>query len=123
LKVTELPTRSGSIRRRWLPHPRPRPGRRLPAELRSESVCRIAESLAGGVQDPELLALIQRIDQGPVHMGGAVRVYFNREQAFGAILEAIAGARREVLIESYVLNDDGPGRASRGPWSEPRLVG
>jgi cardiolipin synthase len=62
------------------------------------------------LRDPELLALIQRIDQGPIHVGGAVQVYFRREQAFAAILEAIAGARREVLVESYILKDDATGQ-------------
>jgi cardiolipin synthase len=54
--------------------------------------------------------LIERIDQGHFHAGGAVRVYFHRKQAFGAIIDAIDEARCEVLVESYILSDDATGQ-------------
>lgn len=89
---------------------RPRPGWRLPEELRPGNVWRLAEPLAGGVRDPEFERLVQRIDTGPVHAGNHVQVFFNGEDKFASVAQAIEGATREVLVETYILKDDAVGQ-------------
>lgn len=103
--------RPRGLRRRWTPVPRPRPGRRLPRQLRVGRVGARARALSGGLADPGFEELLQDIDEGPVHPGNRVDVYTRGEEAFAAMREAIAGAEREVLVESYVWRDDTTGRA------------
>lgn len=98
-------------RRRWKPILRPRAGRRLPPELCSPEVGELARDLPGGLIGPELETLLRRIDQGPVHRGNRVQVFTEGEAAFRAMRDAIAGAEREVLVESYIWRDDATGRA------------
>lgn len=43
--------------------------------------------------------------------GNRVSTYHNGEQAFPPMLEAIASARREVLLSSYIFDNDDTGRA------------
>lgn len=71
----------------------------------------LAHTLSGGLLGPEIETLIRRIDQGPVHRGNDVRVFTEGEAAFRAMRDAIAGAEREVLVESYIWRDDSTGRA------------
>ncbi len=49
------------------------------------------------------------LQPGAAVAGHAVELLF-AEHAYPAMLEAIAGARREVLLESYIFADDGAGR-------------
>lgn len=42
--------------------------------------------------------------------GNAVTTYYNGEEAFPSMLEAIEESRREVLISSYIFDNDGTGR-------------
>jgi cardiolipin synthase len=42
--------------------------------------------------------------------GNAVRCYYDGEQAFPAMLAAIAGARRELLLSTYIFDNDATGR-------------
>ena len=97
-------------RRRFLPVPRPRSGSALPPELRPWRAFRIGEALAGGLEDPQLPRLLQRIDRSPLWPAYGVEIYTRGEVALEAMCDAIAGARREVLLESYIFKDDGIGR-------------
>jgi cardiolipin synthase len=98
-------------RRRWRAVLRPRPGRRLPQELRPANAGKTATCLAGGVRDPGFEGLLSRIDDSPLHCGGSLELYFQGQRAVRAMLAAIGEARSEVLIESYVLKDDSTGQA------------
>ncbi len=88
---------------------RPRPGQKLPKELRATHVGRLAEALPAGVRDPGFERLIALIDTGPIHTTESVEIYTNGDVAFGAMLDAIRGARSEVLLETYILRDDALG--------------
>jgi cardiolipin synthase len=70
----------------------------------------LAAALPRGVADPGFAELLHRIDDGPILGGNEVRLYFRGEKAFLAMHEAIREATREVLLESYILKDDGTGR-------------
>jgi cardiolipin synthase len=96
-------------RKRTLPLLRPRAGRRLPPELRADRVGRLAQALAGGVEDPGFEPLLTRIDEGPFHPGNRVSVYFSGREAFDAMLADVASAASEILLESYILKDDATG--------------
>jgi cardiolipin synthase A/B len=89
---------------------RPRAGRRLPLELRAESVGRLAQALPLGVRDAGFERLVARIDTGPIHHGDQVQLFFRGEDAFASLLQAIEGATREILLETYILRDDATGR-------------
>ncbi len=97
--------------RRWKPVLRPPAGRRLPRELRAARVGRLARELPGGLDDPGFEVLLRRIDEGPVHRGNQVELFTRGENAFAAMRRAIAEAREEVLVESYIWRDDATGRA------------
>jgi cardiolipin synthase len=89
---------------------RPSPGRRLPRELRVNRVGRLARALADGVRDPGFEILLRRIDVSPILGGNQAQVFFKGQDAFAAMREAVAGARREILLESYIYKDDSTGR-------------
>lgn len=84
----------------------PVPGRVLPDELRPRKVGRLAEALTRGVHDVEFERLVHRIDTGPVHRGNQVTVFFNGEEAFASVINAIDSATQEILLETYILKDD-----------------
>ncbi len=50
------------------------------------------------------------IDDSPFHRGNRVEVFFGGDAAFESMLEAVAGAAAEILLESYILRDDATGR-------------
>jgi cardiolipin synthase len=85
-------------------------GRRLPPELRADRVGGLCVSLAGGVEDPAFAALLERIDDSPIHPSNRVEIYTHGDDAFSAMSEAIEVAYEEVLLESYILRDDTVGR-------------
>jgi cardiolipin synthase len=89
---------------------RPQPGRKLSPDLQGRNVVRLAESLAEGVRDAGFETLLRRIDGAPLFGGNEVEVYFRGDQAFAAMREAVAGAEKEILLESYIYKDDGTGR-------------
>jgi cardiolipin synthase len=70
-----------------------------------------SRALPDGLADPGFEDLLQEIDEGPVHRGNRVHVFTRGEEAFAAMREAIASARCEVLVESYIWRDDVTGRA------------
>jgi cardiolipin synthase A/B len=96
--------------RRPGPALRPRAGRALPRSLRVGRVDRVAADFPGGVSDPELGALLTRIEESPIHSGNDVEIFFRGADAFASMLDAVGAAEREILLESYILRDDGVGR-------------
>jgi cardiolipin synthase len=91
---------------------RPREGRRLPRPLTPRRVGVTARAHLTGLRDPRLADLISLIDDGaPIHHGNRVRLFTGGEAAMAAMIEAIAGARREVLCEAYIFLDDATGKA------------
>src|SRR3989304_5395177 len=97
-------------RRHLPPGLRPRPGRRMPRELRVPQVGEIACRLAGGVRGLDFQALLHRIDEGPIHRGNRVEIFVQGDEAFASKKRAIEGAGFEILLESYILRDDETGR-------------
>lgn len=79
---------------------------RIPRELRAWRAWGVARRLADGVRDPAFRALVQRVDGGPVHACPPVHLLTDGEAAFTRMLGAIAEARIEVLLETYILRDD-----------------
>ena len=98
-------------RRLWRPVLRPRPGRKLPPELRFGPVQRLAADLPDGLRDPGFSVLLRRIDESPVLEGNRFQAFFRGPETFDAMRAAIEGAREEVLIESYIFKDDKTGRS------------
>ncbi|HXO20376.1 MAG TPA: phospholipase D-like domain-containing protein, partial [Thermoanaerobaculia bacterium] len=96
--------------RRFLPVLRPSAGRRLPRELRADRVSTLAGALPLGVEDPGFEILLRRIDSAPLLGGNQVVPFFSGDEAFAAMRQAVAHARREILLESYIFRDDGTGR-------------
>ncbi|HWM91305.1 MAG TPA: phospholipase D-like domain-containing protein [Thermoanaerobaculia bacterium] len=96
--------------RRFRPVLRPFAGRQLPRELRVRQVGQLARAFPDGVRDPGFEVLMRRIDGAPILGGNEVQVYVRGEDAFASMREAVAGARREILLESYIYKDDATGR-------------
>src|SRR5262249_49873144 len=97
----------------WRPILRPRPGRRLPPELRFGSVQRLASELPDGLRDPGFAVLLRRIDESPFFEGNRARAFFRGPETFEAMQAAIDSAREEVLVESSIFKDDQTGRSFR----------
>jgi len=91
--------------------PRPIVGHVLPPELRAPRVADVARALPRGVLDPAFEILLRRIDGAPLLPGSAIETYFRGHEAFAAMRAAIAAARTEILLESYIFKDDAVGRA------------
>jgi cardiolipin synthase len=66
--------------------------------------------LPDGVCDPGFRPLIQRIDAAPMHPCSPTELLVDGEKAFKAISQALAEAREEILVETYILRDDRIGR-------------
>lgn len=90
---------------------KPLAGRRLPPELRPDAVYAAAPSLEGGLGGAALRRLLEAIDQSDFHDDTQVQLYFRGAEAMAAMLRAIAQAREEVLLESYIVRADSTGRA------------
>src|SRR5690554_3086342 len=101
---------SRALRRRWRAIPRPVVGRVLPPDLRAPRVARVGRELPEGLHDPGFATLLRRIDGAPLLPSYKVEPFFRGADAFAAMRDAIAAARREVLLESYIFNDDRVGR-------------
>ena len=97
--------------RLWRAVVRPEAGRRLEHHLKAENVGRLAGELRGGLHDPGFPLLLRRIDQAPILSGNRIDVFFRGGEAFAAMGAAVAAAREEVLVESYILKDDSTGHA------------
>lgn len=92
--------------------PRPLAGTRLPRELRPRRVPLLAAALPLGLRDPGFAHLLQRIDRSPLHQAAQVAIYSRGTEAFAAMAAAVAAARHEVLLESYIFKDDRVGKAA-----------
>lgn len=66
--------------------------------------------LTDGLADPGFEALLCEIDDSVVHHGNRIEIYISGDEAFAAMREAIRGAERELLVESYIWRDDATGR-------------
>lgn len=72
-----------------------------------DRVGHLARQVAGDVRNPAFADLLADIDGGaPVHQENRVELFFDGDEAFEAMREAIDGAEREVLLESYIIRDD-----------------
>ena len=92
----------------------PRAGRKLPKDLRAEKVGSLAEEMLWGVRDDGFEKLVGRIETGAIHNGNQVQLFFRGEEAFASVIQAIEGAKDEVLLETYILKDDETGRKLLG---------
>ncbi len=99
------------IRRLLRPILRPGVGHLLPPELTARHIGRLAEALPAGVRGPDFETLLRRVEAKPVHPGNQLELYHTGEAAFAAMFQAVAAARHEVLVESYIFKDDAVGRA------------
>lgn len=88
---------------------RPRPGRKLPKELRADKVGILAEDLSWGVRDGGFENLVGCIKSGAIHNGNSVQLFFCGEEAFSSVLQAVENAENEILLETYILKDDDTG--------------
>lgn len=70
-----------------------------------------ARALPDGVRDDAFRALVRLVDRGVLHQAPPLRFLTDGEEAFARMHEAIAAARVEVLLETYILRDDRLGAA------------
>ena len=77
-----------------------------PSELRRYRSWALAASLVDGVRDTGFMELVQRIDRGAFHSAPPVTLLVDGAQAFEAVLQKLAIAREEILLETYILRDD-----------------
>jgi cardiolipin synthase len=105
------PPRRRRLLRYLRPILRPGVGHRLPPELAPRRIGLLAAALPTGVRGPELETLLRRVEAKPIHPGNRIETYHDGEAAFAAMHEAVAGARHEVLLESYIFKDDAVGRS------------
>ena len=77
-----------------------------PSELRRYRSWALAASLVDGVRDTGFMELVQRIDRGAFHSAPPVTLLVDGAQAFEAVLQELAIAREEILLETYILRDD-----------------
>lgn len=91
---------------------------RVPRELRAYRSFALAQDMRDGVRDPEFRQLVQRIDGGALHVSPSVRLLADGEETFRVVLDAIARARDEVLLETYILRADRIGVAIRDALAE-----
>lgn len=72
-----------------------------------------ARALDGGVRNPGFRALVHLIDRGPLHAAPTPRFLTDGAEAFACMHDAIAAAREEVLLETYIMRDDRIGERMR----------
>ncbi|MBY0490129.1 MAG: hypothetical protein K2R93_09845 [Gemmatimonadaceae bacterium] len=81
---------------------------RLQRPVRAWAAARVLDH---GVHDPAFRTLIQQIDDAPLHVAPPVRLLSDGAEAFARMHEAMAAAREEILLETYILRDDRLGAA------------
>ncbi|MBV8201750.1 MAG: hypothetical protein JOZ15_14100, partial [Acidobacteria bacterium] len=105
------PARRRRLLRYLRPKLRPSVDHRLPPELTARRIGRVAAALPGGARGPEIEALLRRVEAKPIQPGNQLEIYDTGEAAFAAMFQAVAAARLEILLESYIFKDDEVGRA------------
>jgi cardiolipin synthase len=70
-----------------------------------------ARALDDGVRGPAFRALLQTLDDAPMHAAPPVQLLPDGAEAFARMHDAIAKAQEEVLVETYILRDDRLGTA------------
>lgn len=95
---------------RWLPRVSPWPGRRLPMRYRARRVHKIAGTLHDGLFDPGFEELLGKIDGRRPYAGNQVEIFVRGAEAFAAMHRALDEAQREILLESYIFQDDKTGQ-------------
>lgn len=98
-------------KRVWRPMLHPHAQRKLPPALQPRRVYQRCLDLPAGLDDPSYSELLCAIDQSPFQDDTQATPFFDGHSAFAAMLEAIATARHEVLLEAYVLRGDATGLA------------
>ncbi len=78
----------------------------LPRELRRYRAWALAQAIPAGVRDDAFMELVQRIERGQYHAAPAPTLLVDGAEAFDAVLDALADARDEILLETYILRDD-----------------
>jgi cardiolipin synthase len=73
-----------------------------------------ARGMREGVRAPAFRLLAQRLDGGALHDAPSPVLLADGGEAFRAMLDAVEGAREEVLLETYILRDDRVGTAVQG---------
>ena len=77
----------------------------------------------GGEAESGFCATVGRLVALPATRGNAARLLIDGEATFEAILAAIAQAKRDVLVQYYIVRDDGIGRRFREALLEARRRG
>jgi cardiolipin synthase A/B len=62
--------------------------------------------MPGGVGDDAFQELVETIDGASAVPARATRLYVDGAEAVAAAVEAVDGAREEILVETYILRDD-----------------
>lgn len=81
---------------RLIPRPLLRP-------LKAWAAARVIDD---GVRNAAFRTLVQQIDDAPLHVAPPVRLLPDGAEAFARMQEAMATAREEILLETYILRDD-----------------
>nr|MBV6630311.1 hypothetical protein [Oceanococcus sp. HetDA_MAG_MS8] len=101
---------STAVRRKPMLRLRPRPNRRLPAELHAEPVYQQACQWPEHEREQRLAVLLSRLDQSHWRHGDPLQLYTAGRCAYAAMLANIAAAESEILLESYIIRNDQTGQ-------------
>ena len=92
--------------------------RRIPRELRAYRSFALASRIPEGVRSPEFRQMVQRIDGGPLHVAPPVQLLVDGAETFAVVLEALARAQTEILLETYILRADRIGASVRAALAD-----
>lgn len=99
-----------SVRRKPIMRLRPRPNRRLAADLHASPVYQGACRWPAAEREHKLAVLLSRLDQSHWRHGDPLTLFINGRSAYAAMLADIAKARSEILLESYIIRNDRTGQ-------------
>jgi cardiolipin synthase len=77
---------------------------------RTEVPVRVKPSLELPVEYRELAAISEAVSRRPLVRGNAVEAFYNGEEAFPAMLEAVEGAEESLYLATYILESNATGR-------------
>ncbi|MFP3929280.1 MAG: phospholipase D-like domain-containing protein [Desulfobacteraceae bacterium] len=78
---------------------------------RPEVPVRVKPGLDLPVECRELAAISEAVSRRPLVMGNAVEAFYNGEEAFPAMLEAVEGAEESLYLATYILESNATGRS------------